>query len=238
MKGVLASLFPEVRTIDICHSVPPQNVREAAYLLWSTYRYFPRDTVFVAVVDPGVGGNRRILLLRIASRWFLVPDNGILDFVLGEEPVQSATSIRLKDSPYILSSISHTFHGRDVFAPIAAYVSLGVTPQELGEMIEPPLPKDAFVTKRSERRASILHIDHFGNIITDVRPGENRRPKGISFLRKKVIRHWARNYKEAPSGVPFLIVGSSGLLEVSLKNDHAARKLKVRAGMPVNVLWP
>lgn len=238
MKGVLSSLFPEGRTIDICHSVAPQNIREAAYLLWSTYRYFPRDTVFVTVVDPGVGSNRRILLLRMASRWFLAPDNGILDFVLAEESVESATSIRMTNSPYILSSISHTFHGRDVFAPVAAYVSRGVAPQELGEMIEPPRSADAFVTEPSERTGSILHIDHFGNIITDVRPVGTKRPMGISLIRKMTIRRWARNYEEAPSGIPFLIIGSSGLLEISLKNDHAARKLKARAGMSINVLWP
>lgn len=238
MKGVLASLHPEARTIDISHAVEPQNVREAAYLIWSAYRYFPRETVFVAVVDPGVGSDRRILLLRIASRWFLAPDNGILDFLLREEPAELATSVQVRDSPYVLSSISHTFHGRDVFAPVAAYVSLGVPPQELGEMIEPPIPKYAFVTDRFQRKASILHVDHFGNIITDVRPRENQRPKGISFLRKNVVRHWARNYQEAPPGIPFLIIGSTGLLEVSIKNDNAAQSLKVRAGMPINVLWP
>ncbi|MEX1138715.1 MAG: SAM-dependent chlorinase/fluorinase [Bacteroidota bacterium] len=236
MKGVIASLHPDVRTIDICHSVSRQNVREAAYLLWSSYPFFPQGTVFVVVVDPGVGTDRRILLLRIASRWFLAPDNGVLDFVVGDQVVESATSIALENSRYILSPLSNTFHGRDVFAPIGAFVSLGVPPEEFGKKSDVPLPQNKFVSAKRARFASILHIDRFGNIITDVRPTPKNLPKGLSISGKS-IRRWVRTYEEAPSGSPCLIIGSSGLLEVCVKNDHAAKKLKARTGSPIRVLW-
>ncbi len=235
MKGVIASIHADAKVIDICHATGPQNIREASYLLWSCYRFFPRETVFIVVVDPGVGTNRSILLLRMASRWFLAPDNGVLDFVLNDEPVESATSIRMTKSPYILSNVSNTFHGRDVFAPIGAFVSLGVAASELGERIDPPRAQSMFVTGRPERFASILHIDHFGNIVTDIRPAGNRLT-GIS-IKGKTIRRWTSNYREARVGSPCLIMGSSGLVELILKDGHAAKRLHARCGERLGVTW-
>ncbi|MEX2116126.1 MAG: SAM-dependent chlorinase/fluorinase [Bacteroidota bacterium] len=236
MKGVIASIHPDAKVIDICHSAGPQNVREASYLLWSCYRFFPRETVFIVVVDPGVGTNRRILLLRTASRWFLAPDNGVLDFVLGDGTAESATSIRMTDTPYILSPVSQTFHARDVFAPVGAFLSLGVSPGQLGEPIDPPIVQSSFVTGKPQRLASILHIDHFGNIITDIRPAGGSRPNGIS-IKGKIIRRWTSNYREAKPGSPSLIMGSSGLVEIVLKDGHAAKRLHARPGERLKVLW-
>jgi hypothetical protein len=236
MKAVIASVHAGATIIDICHTTGPQNVREASYLLWSCYRFFPRETVFIVVVDPSVGTNRRIILLRMASRWFLAPDNGVLDLVVGDENVESATNIRLTNTPYILSKVSNTFHGRDVFAPIGAYVSLGVTPGELGEPIHPPQAVKTFVTGKPARFASVLHIDHFGNIITDIRPSEGNRPAGV-LVRRKTVRRWTGNYQEAPSGTVCLIMGSSGLVELVLKNGNAAETLSVQTGARLGVAW-
>jgi len=237
MKGVIASIHPDATVIDICHSTGPQNVLEASYLLWSCYRFFPRGTLFIVVVDPGVGSDRNILLLRMASRWFLAPDNGVVDLVMGDEAVESTTCVRMTNSPYILSAVSKTFHGRDVFAPIGAYVSLGVLPDELGENIEAPPVHNTFVTGKPERIGLVLHIDHFGNIITNIRSTDGNRPASVS-IGGKLVRRWIENYQEAPAKTPCLIIGSSGLVELVVKNDHAGRRLHARSGERLGVLWP
>lgn len=235
MKGVIASVYAGARVIDICHESGPQNIREASYLLWSCYRFFPRESVFLVVVDPGVGTNRTIVLLRMASRWFLAPDNGVLDLVLGDEVVESATRIRLTGSPYLLSEISNTFHGRDVFAPVGAYLLLGVTPMELGDRIDAPKAQSSFVTKPA-RFASVLHVDHFGNIITDLRPTEGEHPASLS-VRGKAVRRWIRNYQDGPANMICMVMGSSGLVELVLKNGSAAAHLKLAPGAKLGVYW-
>jgi len=237
MKGVIASIRPDATVIDICHTTGPQNVLEASYFLWSCYRFFPRDTLFIVVVDPGVGTDRNILLLRMASRWFLAPDNGVLDFVMGDEAVESTTSIRMTNSPYVLSTVSKTFQGRDVFAPVGAYISLGVLPEELGKKIKAPRIQSTFVTAKSERFGSVLHVDHFGNVISNIRPTDGNRPASVS-IGGKVVRRWIKNYQEAPAKIPCVIIGSSGLVELVVKNDHAGRRLHARSGARLGVLWP
>jgi S-adenosylmethionine hydrolase len=236
MKAVIASIHAPAPIIDICHTTGAQDIREAAYHLWSCYRFFPQETVFVVVVDPGVGTKRNIILLRMASRWFLAPDNGVLDLVIGDETVESSTSIRTENTRYVLSPVSNTFHGRDIFAPIAAYVSLGVKPRELGDSIDPPQAVRKFVTRKPSRSASVLHIDHFGNIITDIRPEEGHRPSAVK-IRGKTVRHWLRNYHEAPEKTVCLILGSSGLVELVRKNGSAAASLKTSPGEPIGVTW-
>lgn len=236
MKGVIASVHVGAKVIDICHATGPQNVQEASYLLWSCYRFFPHETVFLVVVDPGVGTSRAIVLLRMASRWFLAPDNGVLDLILGDEVVESATRIRLTESPYILSGISNTFHGRDVFAPVGAYLLRGVSPMELGERIDAPKPQSSFVTGKQAGFASVLHIDHFGNIITNIRPTEDDRPTDLS-VRGKTVRQWIRNYQEGPENKICMIMGSSGLVELVRKNGSAAAHLKLAPGARLGVHW-
>ena len=130
MKGVIAGINPFANIIDICHNIPPQDIFKAAYLLYTSYKYFPRKTIHVAVVDPGVGSRRDIVCVETKDYFFLVPDNGLLSFILQQERPKSI--FRVTNSKYLLPSPSSTFHGRDVFAPVAAHLSLGVKPRQLG----------------------------------------------------------------------------------------------------------
>ncbi|HEX9614262.1 MAG TPA: SAM-dependent chlorinase/fluorinase, partial [Bacteroidota bacterium] len=175
-----------------------------------------------------------ILLCRIASRWFLFPDNGAADLVLQDQPPEQVLRIRQKDSPYILAEVSKTFHGRDLFAPIASYLSRGIRPEELGEPCPLPKPRFSFC-RRPATKASVLHIDHFGNIVTDIM-GNDRRPASLLVGRKK-IRRWISTYAEAPAGTLCLVTGSSGLIEIVVNGGSAAAKLRADSGTAILVAW-
>ncbi len=169
MKGVITGINPGANIIDLCHSIPPQDIFSGAYLLSTAYQYFPKGTIHVAVVDPGVGSQRDIVCVEIRDDIFLVPDNGILSFVVQEE--RPKRIIRVTNNRYFLKSPSNTFHGRDVFAPVAAHLSLGTKPQQLGDTtprlktIDIPQP----VYKNKEQlEGQIISIDRFGNLITNI----------------------------------------------------------------------
>lgn len=236
MKGVITGLHPDARLIDLTHDVHPQNVQEGAFLLWSSYRYFPGGSVFVTVVDPGVGTSRRILLVKTEKHWFLAPANGILDLVLMDEHAVACYDIPAEGSRFTLPQVSATFHGRDVFAPIAAHLARGVDPERLGSIVPPPTPELKFVTGKPARMATVLHIDRFGNVITNIRTDRSGILKDLHVGRASV-RRWARTYAEAPPRTPCLMIGSSGLVEVAVRNESAAAFLKWRAGMNLNIRW-
>lgn len=236
MKGVITGLDPDARLIDLAHDVHPQNVQEGAFLLWSSYRYFPSGSVFVAVVDPGVGTGRRILLVRTHKHWFLAPANGILDLVLGDERVIACYDIPKEGSRFTLPQVSATFHGRDVFAPIAAHLARGVDPELLGSSAPPPTPELKFVTGKPARTAIVLHVDRFGNVVTNIRTDRSGILMDLHSGRTSV-RRWVRTYAQAPPRTPCLMIGSSGLVEVTVRNDSAASILKWRAGMNLNIRW-
>ena len=169
MKGVIASINPSATVIDICHDVQPQDVFGGAYLLSTAYQYFPKGTIHVAVVDPGVGSKRDIVCVEFRDCFFIVPDNGILSFVIQQESPRRL--VRATNTRYFLPSPSNTFHGRDVFAPLAAYMSLGVKLQRMGDKIDrlERLNISVPVTGKSGKLAGeVMHIDRFGNLITNI----------------------------------------------------------------------
>jgi len=234
MKAVMLSIEPSLTIVDITHEVQPQSVRQASYLLWASYRYFPKKTLFVCVVDPGVGTPRRIIIIRTARWTFLAPDNGLLDLVSSEEKSNLAVAVdldRLNQHGLVVPEISSTFHGRDIFAPLAAHIARGRRLTSLGDPIQSPRGAFGFVSEKTPLvPPSILHIDRFGNIITNI-SGDNR-----AFLERSVrgmgvgrtsITSWAKNYESAPARTPCLIVGSSGLVEISVRNGSAADLLAV-----------
>lgn len=238
----MLAICPTLRIVDITHDVEPQNIQQAAYLLWSSYRHFPSSSIFACIVDPGVGTSRDIIGARTKRHLFLAPDNGLLDFVLWQENVIEVTVIQRR-SPKLRSilpaNISNTFHGRDIFAPLSAHLSKGVSLKSLGtkrrvDWLQPP-----FVDESNPRNQSkILHIDRFGNIITNIVGLENRPPRemlGIHVGSTKICR-WIENYESAPSNLPCLIVGSSGLVEIVMKNKSAAAALKVNQPVPLVIL--
>ena len=168
MKGVIAGINPFANIIDICHTVPPQDIFNGAYLLYTAYKYFPKKTIHVAVVDPGVGSKRNIVCVETENYFFLTPDNGLLSFIIQDERPKSVH--RVTNDKYFLPALSSTFHGRDVFAPVAAHLSLGVKPQQLGieinrlEQLEIPSP--AYKNGRIE--GQVISVDRFGNLITNI----------------------------------------------------------------------
>ncbi|MEK6559083.1 MAG: SAM-dependent chlorinase/fluorinase, partial [Planctomycetota bacterium] len=170
MKGVITGINPLANIIDICHNIPPQDVFNAAYLLYTSYKYFPRGTIHVAVVDPGVGTERNIVCVKTKDYFFLVPDNGLLSFIVQEE--KPKVIVRLTNDRYFLPSPSNTFHGRDIFAPAAAYLSLGVKLRQLGikinQLKQLDIPKPDY-KKTGQLEGQIIYIDRFGNLITNIK---------------------------------------------------------------------
>ena len=242
MKGVILSINPLVDIIDITHEIQPYRTRQAAYILWSVYNYFPADTIFVNVVDPGVGSKRRILVVKTKKYTFIAPDNGILDFVLFQEKVTAAvevTQASLKE--YALGDVSSTFHGRDLLAPLAAYVSDDVPLKKFGIACNLPEIFSPFVSSKKDLAPMcVLHIDHYGNIITNLRSLQvEKSMKEIQTISigSNMVAQWVRIYDEAPENTPCFIVGSNGLVEISVKNNSAAHLLSATLDSKVKVYW-
>ncbi|HTX18418.1 MAG TPA: SAM-dependent chlorinase/fluorinase [Bacteroidota bacterium] len=235
IKGVILSIAPLATIVDITHNVDPQNIEEAGYLLWAAYRHFPEGSVFVSIVDPGVGTRRRILAVQAGGRIFVAPDNGILDFVLSEEKVRAAVQLRTEGA-FAHKEVSHTFHGRDIFAPAAAWLAAGIPLSKLGVRRTISPVHSPFVDSFEEGDAgTVLHVDRFGNIITNFRRKKTAEGNGVLLGGRKVKR-WIRNYEEAPGTEPCLIVGGTGLVEIVVRGDSASRVLGIRKGSALRVI--
>lgn len=227
MKAVVASVAPRVRVIDITHGIPSFDIPEGAFAIAQTYRYSPLGTVHVVVVDPGVGSSRRPIAVKCAGHRFVAPDNGVLSQVL-----QHADSfeVRLIDERHGLSAPSRTFHGRDIFAPMGACLAAGLPFEEVGPIIDSPvlLPSTAVVNGLGR----VLHVDRFGNTVTSFREHDLHQG-GCLRIGDQTVCSWAESYASAPGDGLFLILGSSGFVEVSLNRASAAEALAIRAGDPV-----
>ena len=232
MKGVILSINPQVRIIDICHEVRPHHIVSGAFMLQASYSYFPEGTIHTVVVDPGVGGERRAIIVETESYYFVGPDNGLLSFVLESEKPQRIVEITRDE--YFLKPTSHTFHGRDVFAPVAAHLSAGVPLEKFGKEIENPVRIDVakpILLGAGKARGHILYLDTFGNAITDV-PSSMLSNNFIITIKDKVIDKVCASYSQATQGEIFCIVGSSGSLEISAKEESAAEVLSSRQKVP------
>ena len=228
MKGVILDICPQVRMVDITHDVTPFDVAEGAYTIAQAYRYFPRNTVHVVVVDPGVGTSRRPILMEAAGQYFIAPDNGVLSMIYSREKHK----IRLLENHrYFRKNISNTFHGRDIFAPAAAHLCAGVTPGRMGKPIDDYLRPSFEKPLRSGKHTwngRILKIDRFGNIVTNFHVEDFPKLEQRDFIlaigpcETSVL---ARNYAESGPGELFAIVGSSGYLEVSVSQGSAAKQI-------------
>ncbi len=242
MKAVILSLSPKTLIVDISHQIKPQHVRQAAYLLWSVYKFFPPTTVFVCVVDPGVGSSRAILIARTRNFIFLAPDNGLLDFALSEEREVDVIELSLeKARKYFLDTVTSTFHGRDIFAPLAVHLAHGMKTETLGKHrksfeIAPP-----FIRSKLETSSPcILNIDLFGNIVTNlmVKDAEQgaAEVQAVS-VGGNLVSRWIRYYDEAPPRTPCLIIGSTGLVEISVKGSSAASLLNAGIDTQLKIYW-
>ena len=238
MKGVIAGICPQARVIDITHGVEPFHILDGAVKLWQAARYFPAGTIHVAVVDPGVGSERRALLVRIGEQWFIAPDNGLLSWVVGNAAADVEVWL-LEDSSYFLPGPGHTFHGRDIFAPCAAHLACGVAPGNFGHAVQPSslvrlqdMPVSVGADSSVEGR--IVVVDRFGNLLTNIR-GSSVPEKFDLEIGGHLVREHFNHYAAGRLGVPFAIVGSSGLLEIAVTQASAAEILKVRSGAIVTL---
>ena len=238
MKGVILGICPEAQIVDISHEISAYAITEGAFLLAQAYQYFPRGTVHVVVVDPGVGTARRPILAEAAGQYFVAPDNGVLSMVY----LREKHKVRwLRSEKYFLKPVSRTFHGRDIFAPVGAHVARGVAPAKFGKLITDYMRLNFEKPVRTARRGwtgTILKIDRFGNLITNFPaadfPDLETRPFELSVGLETVAR-FARNYAERGPGELFVIVGSSGYLEVSASQASAAKMLGCGVGAPVEL---
>jgi len=238
MKGVILGICAEAQIVDISHDVGAFGITEGAYLVAQAYPYFPRGTVHVVVIDPGVGTSRRPILVGAAGQCFVAPDNGVLSFVYAREKHRVRWITAAK---YLLKNVSQTFHGRDIFAPVGAHVARGIAPARMGKVIADYMRLHLEKPVRTARRGwtgAVLKVDHFGNLITNFPvegfPELEKRPFELS-VGLETVRRLARNYAECGPGELFVIVGSSGYLEVSSSQASAAKILGCGAGAPVEL---
>ncbi len=235
MKGVLLGRCPRARIVDLTHAVPPGDVRAGAFVLLSAYRFFPRGTVHVAVVDPGVGSDRAALAARTSDAYFVGPDNGLLSWALaGAADVE----VRRLEKPRLwLQPVSATFHGRDLFAPVAAHLAGGGGLTDVGPRVETwvrlPWPEPRPI--RSGWRGEVVYVDRFGNAITNLPATLALEPSPPAHLRLPGRRRvfLGAFYRAVPPGQPVVVPGSSGLLEIAVNAGNAAKTLGLRVGTQV-----
>lgn len=236
VKGVVASICPNARIVDLSHEVKPYRIREAAYLLWASYKFFPKHSIFVCIVDPGVGSSRTVLLARSGSFSFLAPDNGLLDLVLAEAEIDECFEVKTQSSPFVFSPASATFQGRDVFAPVAAYLANGVAPGEFGPAYELPRADSLFVKSTKTLSGCVLHCDRYGNIVTNIKNDVFNSLRGIR-IKKSLVVEKVKYYAEGKKNTLSLIRGSSGLVEIVMREESAFRKLKTEPETGFTIEW-
>jgi S-adenosylmethionine hydrolase len=231
MKGVILSLDPEARIIDITHEIPPQDINAAGFNLFACYKDFSRGTIHLSVVDPGVGSERRAILAVTDDYYFIAPDNGLLSYIYAAEP--GIRIFELNRERFFRTPVSKTFHGRDVFAPVAGWLSKGALPAEMGDEITDPVKFEAsrpFRTAGNTIQGEIVYIDRFGNCVTNfdkqLFPGEFHLE--INGVRVTGMQDF---YAEGDTDQKlFMITGSTGRFEISAFKDSAAKLIGAEAG--------
>jgi S-adenosylmethionine hydrolase len=242
MKGVILSINPDARLVDITHSIPPQDIAQGAQVLAEATRWFPHGTIHVAVVDPGVGTDRRIVYLRTERQQYIAPDNGLLGLLARRDPPLMIRT--LADRQFFLEKVSATFHGRDIMAPVAARLSSGLDPENLGprlqQLVELQWPEAHAVPGKIE--GCISSIDSFGNLITNITSEQLAQAPTGDQVRIACGEHETfgifRTYGDQPEMTLIALVGSSGKLELAIVGDSAAIMLGEKVGAPVVVSWP
>jgi hypothetical protein len=263
MKGVMLDIVPQAQLVDITHAITPQDVRQTAYVLYTACPFFPPHAVHLVVVDPGVGSARRPIAVRSASGTFVGPDNGVFSYLmtaglLAEESVEAV--VELANPRYRLPQVSHTFHGRDIFAPAAAHLAASVPIDELGPPVTDPvtLPLPRLDVSLNAVRGEVLHADHFGNVITSIglllwrgdelsfepvfgtRSGQRARfqaDRALVMVGGREIPGLHRTYAEVAPGEVLALVGSEGHLEIAVREGSGADRLGLQPGDPVELRW-
>lgn len=223
MKGVMLSVNENARPVDITHCIDSHDVRAASFVVGNSYRYFPEKTVHLVVVDPGVGSARRPLALFADGHFFVGPDNGVFSSVIRSCEDFSAREIKNRD--YFLKEISSTFHGRDIFSPVAAHLSLGVPFSEIGPQISDPeiLPRDGYSVNGAEIRGTVVYTDKFGNLVTSI-PTESVSdgPRAVVTVGDKRVAGISKSYSSVEPGEIVVVGGSGGYIEISVNRGRAS----------------
>lgn len=223
MKGVMLSVNENIVPVDITHSIPPHDVSAAAFAVDASYRYFPQGTVHLAVVDPGVGTERRALAVSAGGHFFVGPDNGIFSSVFRSWPDFNCREIRNRD--FVLEPVSATFHGRDVFAPAAAHLSLGVSVEKLGpEAPDPGIVSPPGFRREGENvRGTVVYSDRFGNLVTSIPASEaGNSTEAVVRIGGRTITGVSRSYESVEPGEVLAVEGSTGFIEISVNRGSAA----------------
>lgn len=244
IKGVIKAISPDTEIIDITHSILPQNVKQAAFVLMNSYKYFPSETIFLSIVDPEVGSDRLAIATSVNEQIFLAPNNGLLSYVVKGQKVKQFYSLDRSD--YHLKTISSTFHGRDIFAPVAAHIANGRSLNEVGSKISStnviiiPSPQ-CFLDIQGVWHGEVIEIDNFGNIITSLLAetlginvndiNENTRWHFESGSLK--IKGISKTYADVKIGKPLIYVGSSGFIEIGVRDGKAAEIYHIEIGQNV-----
>ena len=255
MKGVILGINPEATLVDICHTIKPQNTSQAAFVLSTVYQSFPQKTIHLVVVDPGVGTERRPIILRTPLADFVAPDNGVLSYIIQESSTQLATdndynslqqrelerileAVEITRSQFWQTPVSPTFHGRDIFAPVAALLSLGFPPINFGEAITSltmlPLSQP-YRRPDGSLVGHVLHIDNFGNLITSIKSSDlspAKEPITIE-IGDQVISELSRTYAEGKGLLA--LIGGSDYLEISLRGGSASAFLDAEVGSEIKL---
>ena len=255
MKGVMLGIAPSARFVDLTHAIQPQNVRQGAFALLNNYRFFPAETIFLVVVDPGVGSTRIPIAVHAGDYHFVAPDNGVLSYVLHE--TGSMQAVHLDNPTYHLSGVSNTFHGRDVFAPAAAHLAASVRLEDLGSSLNQlvTIPEPSLRVEGKRILGEVLHIDHFGNVVTSIGLLRWVAPQRLTLsprfggtpslpipannviitTGKQTVRGIEHTYGEVARGDALAIVGSSGYLELSVNQGSFAARVDLHIGDPVEM---
>lgn len=261
MKGVILNINPHVQIVDITHAISPQNIHEAAFTINSAYRFFPKGTIHVIVVDPGVGSDRQAMVCKTDDGFFVCPNNGVLSYLLQHfetEEVQAVDAVAIENPTYILPRVCNTFHGRDIFAPIAAHLSLDVSLADIGtpirNLIRFPFP--AIHTTQDTLTGQIISVDSFGNLITNITENvlaafllsSESTEDTVKELDKHAVsaqfeiiagntslKKLNGTYVESEAGKPLAIIGSFGLLEIAINLGNAEAHLGLKSGDKVFV---
>jgi S-adenosylmethionine hydrolase len=246
MKGVIWGICPMVRISDLSHIVQPQNIREAAYIFARAVPYFPKGSIHVVVVDPGVGTQRRPMAAQIGDWFYVGPDNGTITGLLerAEQEGWQTAFVELNQRKYWLPTISYVFHGRDIFSPIAAHLANGIPLHELGTDFDNPIRLELPKPEKTQTgwRGQVIHIDHFGNISSNVRVehlGDALKNKEDIHVRLNgmEIIGLVNTFGERPVGELIALLGSTGNLGVSVVNGSAQQRLGTRVGDLVDVIY-
>jgi S-adenosylmethionine hydrolase len=237
MKGVILSINPSAVIIDVTHDILPFSVMEGALVLKGISPYFPSGTIHVAVVDPGVGSQRRAIALRSEGLYYVGPDNGLFSLVLSR--VESPEVRRIENPEYLRAHTSPTFHGRDLFAPVAAHLSLGARLDTVGPLLDDPVILSIPAVEESPRgiEGEVIHVDRFGNLVSNIEASMLDRSVERVRVGNVEMRGISRFFSEVKIGEPLALINSSEYVEIAVNQGDAARLLGVGPGEPVSVRW-